>query len=164
MPAPRLRQGRAAKENRGALVQQVPGKTHAQLPRRTRMTTLDPRIGMLASERFYAFSQGYDQEPVMGTLQQVNEALGLATGAAPSAAAPAGVTSLQTAFKTYVVKVTFEFPAWDEVLGLDYPGITAKSKTEANNKARALARNDGHLCSGRGHVYFRATEATTGGE
>ena len=39
---------------------------------------LDPRIGTLANGQFYAFAHGYDQPETVGTLQQVERALGIA--------------------------------------------------------------------------------------
>jgi len=110
---------------------------------------MDARIGQLTRDGkavFYKNEGGY----VEGTLERVEAALGLR--AAPVAATPV-VES-----KTYNVRLTFQFPAWDEKDGIPYNGITAGSKQEANAIARRLAHNDGHLNGGQGRVTFTATE------
>jgi len=43
------------------------------------MSNLDPRIGKLNSGKFYAFAHGYDKEATIGTLEEVECALGLRT-------------------------------------------------------------------------------------
>lgn len=48
------------------------------------MRHLDPRIGTLNSGRFYAFVQGYDQPETVGTLEEVEIALGLRQVASPA--------------------------------------------------------------------------------
>lgn len=57
------------------------------------------------------------------------------------------------------VRLTFQHPAWDEQDGILYEGIVAGSKSEANAKARKMARNDGHLGGGKGRVTFTALQA-----
>lgn len=37
----------------------------------------DPRIGMLSGGRFYAYANGYQNEPVIGSLAEVEAALGV---------------------------------------------------------------------------------------
>ncbi|MBN3744724.1 hypothetical protein G3N96_04650 [Burkholderia sp. Se-20373] len=114
---------------------------------------LDPRIGMLNSGKFYAFVNGYDRPETIGTLEEVETALGLRK-----------VTNVRRArkslrgqaFKTYNVHMTFEFPAWDEVDGYWYDGIAARNKSEANKKARGKAEADGHTVGKR--VWFKAAE------
>jgi hypothetical protein len=54
--------------------------------------------------------------------------------------------------------MTFQYPAWDEKEGIDYNGIDAKSKSDANAVARRMAGRDGHLFGGNGRVVFKATE------
>lgn len=54
------------------------------------------------------------------------------------------------------VRLTFQYPAWDEHDGLWYPSIEANSKSEANAIARRQADIDGHLCGGKGRVSFKA--------
>lgn len=105
---------------------------------------------MLNSGRYYAYVDGYDKEPFMGTLPEVNKAFGWAP-------APIAVQSRRTELRTYNVKMTFQHPAWDEVDGIQYEGIVASSKSGANKQARRLAESDGHVY-GRGLVYFKATE------
>lgn len=39
----------------------------------------DPRIGMLNGGRFYAYVNGYSSEPVIGSLADVEKALGIAS-------------------------------------------------------------------------------------
>ncbi|NIF40195.1 hypothetical protein F3J14_04605 [Burkholderia sp. Tr-862] len=108
---------------------------------------LDPRIGMLNSGKFYAFVNGYDKPETIGTLEEVETALGL------RCAAP--IRKVQP-FKRYNVHMTFEFPAWDEVNGYWYDDVVARSKSEANKRARSLADDDGHTCARR--VWFKAHE------
>ncbi|KVT01113.1 hypothetical protein [Burkholderia ubonensis] len=114
---------------------------------------LDSRIGMLNSGKFYAFVNGYDKPETIGTLEEVETALGLrrATNVRRARRSPRGQP-----FKTYNVHMTFEFPAWDEVDGYWYDGIAARSKSEANKKARDRADADGHTVGKR--VWFKATE------
>ena len=60
--------------------------------------------------------------------------------------------------KTYEVTIRFQFPAWDEVNGIQYT-IDAESKAEAIKDARHQARNDGHTGhGGKGNVYVSAKE------
>lgn len=61
--------------------------------------------------------------------------------------------------KTYDVRITFEFPAWDEKDGIVYPGIEAESKQAAIRRVRRMSANDGHTTGGRGKYWFKATEA-----
>lgn len=114
------------------------------------MTNLDPRIGVLNSGKFYAFVNGYDQPEVVGTLEEVETALGLR--AAPTKASQPKVGA------TYIVKVSFQYPAWDEKNGIDYE-IQACSKSEAITRARTWARRDGHQTTGKGRITYRAVEA-----
>lgn len=109
-------------------------------------TQLDPRIGMLASGKFYAFASGYGMPEVVGTLQQVEQALGIQ------------VKPASKSFKTFDVVMRFEYPAWDEKDGIAYPAIAALSKADANKQARAMAERNGHAVGGRGRYTFTATE------
>ena len=107
---------------------------------------MDPRIGVLNSGQFYAFANGYDQPETRGTLEEVETALGLrATTVSPT-----------RTDGRYEVTLHFQFPAWDEVDGIVYADVLARSKAEAVDRARAMARNDGHAASGRGRYWFRA--------
>ncbi|CAN7780172.1 hypothetical protein LJR296_007946 [Cupriavidus necator] len=111
---------------------------------------MDARIGVLNSGKFYAFANGYHAEPVIGTLEEVEAALGLRV-------APVAPTQKCDAYKPFNVLVKFEHPAWDEAGGIEYTGITARSKSEANKIVRRLAHDDGHTVGRR--AWFTATEA-----
>lgn len=110
---------------------------------------LDPRIGTLNSGKFYAFVNGYGKPETIGSLEQVEAALGLRV---------APVSRPAKKSLVWDVKLTFQYPAWDETTGIDYPGIVAKSKSEANANARQEASRDGHLYGGKGRVTFTATK------
>jgi hypothetical protein len=110
---------------------------------------LDPRIGAMSSGQFYAFAQGYDKPETVGTLREVEQALGIVKTRASNAV---------KTYKSFDVVMRFEHPAWDEVDGISYPGIRATSKAEANKQVRAMAERDGHAFGGRGRYTFTATE------
>ncbi|WP_087865707.1 hypothetical protein [Comamonas thiooxydans] len=112
---------------------------------------LDPRIGMLNSGKFYAYVQGNGKPETVGTLEEVERALGVFKEQTP---APAPANRL----KTFDVVMRFASPAWDEVDGLCYPGIVAEGKAQANQLARKQAERDGHAIGGRGRYTFTATE------
>jgi len=112
---------------------------------------LDPRIGVLNSGKYYAFVHGYDQPETIGTLDEIEVALGLRM--APAA------KKVASELKRWNVTMRFQYPSWDEVNGLEYRDITAANKSEANRIARRQAEDDGHACSGRGRYTFRAVEA-----
>lgn len=115
--------------------------------------SLDPRIGKLNSGKFYCFPNGYDQPEFIGSLEEVEAALGLrAEPPAPKAAGSMLATRL------WCVKLTFQYPAWDEEDGIEYHDISASCKSEANAIARRRASNDGHLCGGKERATFTATE------
>ena len=80
---------------------------------------LDPRIGALATGRFYAFVNGYDKPHFEGTLHQVEQALGLRRQEGSAAA---------RADRDWDVRLSFEYPAWDEREGIWYRGISARTK------------------------------------
>lgn len=114
---------------------------------------MHPAIGQLNSGKFYSYIHGYSAEPFMGTLEEVEVAMGLreqvAAGPKPRALPKA---------KTFDVVMTFQYPAWDEQEGIVYRSIEASSKREANSIARRQADGDGHLAGGKGRVRFQATE------
>ena len=112
---------------------------------------LDTRIGMLNSGKFYAYVRGYGEPETVGTREEVEQALGIFREKA-SVSVPA------KSLKTFDVVMRFEYPAWDEVDGLVYPGIHANSKAQANQFARKQAKRDGHAIGGRGRYTFTATE------
>lgn len=114
---------------------------------------LDPRIGMLNSGKFYAFAHGNGMPETVGTLQEVEQALGIY-----KSHAPVPVTAPAKPEKTFDVVMHFAHPAWDEVDGLSFPGIRASSKSDANKQARKQAERDGHAVGGRGRYTFTATE------
>ena len=109
---------------------------------------MDSRIGVLNSGQFYAFVNGYDQPEVRGTLAEVETALGLRPAAPVSVAA--------TADGLYDVTLRFQYPAWDELNGVVFPRIAARSKAEAISLARTKARNEGHSGTGKGRYTFTA--------
>lgn len=115
---------------------------------------LDPRIGKFSNGKFYAFPLGYDKPEFVGSLEEVEAALGLCPMAPP--AAP------RQSSKIWTVTLRFQFPAWDEVGGIEYQNIEASSRAEANAAARRQAELDGHLCVGKGRLTFFATEKMKG--
>ncbi len=114
---------------------------------------LDPRIGMLNSGKFYCFPNGTGKPELIGTLEEVEVALGLRPPA--ELATPATVAKVDS---DWTVTLRFQYPAWDEADGIEYRDIRASSKSKANAMARRMASNDGHLCGGKGRVTFFATE------
>lgn len=123
---------------------------------------MHPSIGELSTGKFYSHIYGYGVEPYIGTLEEVEIAMGLRE-AAPAPAANLSDRDFETlevapAGKTYNVTLTFQYPAWDEVQGIEYQDIGASSKSEANAIARKMADRDGHLGSGKGRATFVATE------
>lgn len=113
---------------------------------------LDPRIGQLNNGRFYAYVDGYENEPFVGTLEDVREALGI-LGHYP----PAG-QSQKGAGKTWTVVVRFQRPAWFEIHGVEIRDIEAPSKSAAIAIARTRARHDGHTGPAKGRYWFTAVE------
>lgn len=57
----------------------------------------------------------------------------------------------------FKITLIFQFPAWDEVDGIDY-FFSAKNKTDAIKQARRQAEHDGHAIGGRGRYWFKAVE------
>lgn len=153
---------------------------------------MDARIGKLSSGRYYAFAHGWDKPETVGTLAQVEEALGIRSGddGRPLSQEPRGSAMALQAFEDGVVKpscvlqdldltvalpnekktvpgyflwnvtLRFQFPAWDEMDGIVYHNIEALTKSEANAKARRLARIDGHAIGGVGKYWFSAERLT----
>ena len=115
---------------------------------------MDPRIGQLNNGKYYAFVNGFNAEPFVGSVEDVEVALGLREQS--SKIEPTKPSSTE---KTFNVRLTFEYPSWDEKEGILYPGIIASGKADANSQARKRAREDGHLGGGRGRVCFTAEEA-----
>lgn len=112
---------------------------------------LDPRIGCLNGGRFYAYINGYANPPTIGTLSEIESALGVP----PTTLAP---MPPRVADRTWSVTMRFEHPAWDEIDGIEYTDIIASSKAEANQIARKRAQSDGHTGSGKGRYFFSAKE------
>lgn len=120
--------------------------------------TMDPRIGMLMREGrslYYAFVDGYARPAVEGTLEAVEVRLGLRQRVAHTTASSRAVKPC----KDWNVTMRFQHPAWDEKDGIEYRGISARSKSEANRIAARQARNDGHACGHRGRYTFTAVES-----
>ncbi len=114
---------------------------------------LDPRIGKLSNGSYYAFASGYEQPEIVGALAQVQRALRLVD--APEVAAPD---------QLWDVVLRFQYPSWDEVDGIVYRDIRARSKSEAISRARQLATRDGHtIGGGKGRYWFAAQEAGLAG-
>lgn len=93
---------------------------------------MDARIGTIirnGQERFYAFVNGYDAPETMGTLEEVETALGLRL--APVKSAP--TKSVQSA-RTYIVTLTWEGGEKEEV------EVFASSHAKAIQKGRDWKR------------------------
>ena len=118
---------------------------------------LDPRIGKLNSGKFYCFPNGNGKPELIGTLDEVEAALGLR-----AAVDPVSLAKVASRSSIWTVTLRFQFPAWDEVDGLEYRDIRASSKANANAIARRMSGNDGHLGSGKGRVTFTATVTNEG--
>jgi len=110
------------------------------------MKNLDPRIGTLNSGQLYAFVDGYDVPEVVGTLEEVEAALGIRTTVAASVSQDA----------RYTVTIRFQYPAWDEKDGIVYEDVLARSKAEAIAWVHTMARGDGHTGTGKGRYTFTA--------
>ena len=110
---------------------------------------LDPRIGKLSNGKFYAFTKGHNRPEFIGDLEEVEEELGLR---------PKKMRSTVTRHKLWTVTIRFDHPAWDEVDGIEYHGILAATKSEANKIARRKAENDGHVSKAKGRCTFTAIE------
>lgn len=120
------------------------------------MNFMDARIGILNSGLYYAYADGYDAEPTTGTLHDVMSALGL-VNPGEEAKKPGTINKAEiSSFKTYNVNISFEYPAWNEREGIEYQGITAKTKRDAIRIVRSLADSDGHLGTGRGRYWLKA--------
>lgn len=115
---------------------------------------LDPRIGMLNSGKFYCFPNGNGKPELMGTLEEVEVALGIRS----AITVPAVLAHPAKNERLWTVMLTFQYPAWDETEGIQYQDIRATGKAEANAIARRRASNDGHLCGGKGRATFTAAE------
>lgn len=112
---------------------------------------MDARIGQLNGDKFYAYVNGYSAEPFVGTLEEVEVALGLREKQETPAIQRGSA-------KAYTVTIRFQHPAWDEVDGIEYADILAGSKSEAIAKVRKLAADDGHLGRAKGRAWLTAVE------
>jgi hypothetical protein len=108
-----------------------------------KMHTLDQRIGKLNNGKFYAFTKGYKAKEVIGSLEEVEIALGL--------------RAKQKPLKYWDVTAREQFPSYGDD-GQVYRGIEARSKKEACERARDLWRFDGNSGIGCGLVWFKAEE------
>lgn len=113
-------------------------------------------IGQLNNGKFYAYLHGYHNDPTFRESVAALEAL--LAGEPEPVAVVVGPKTARTVNKTYDVAVTFQHPAWNMVDGIEYKGIPAQSKSEANDIARSKAERDGQLGWGQGRVTFKATE------
>lgn len=115
------------------------------------MSNIDPRIGQLNNGKFYAHIDGYAAEPFVGTYDEVAAIL---SGKVLETAPKARVKRQQ-----YSVLIRFQYPAWDEVDGIEYT-TEATSKADAIATVRRLASDDGHIGPGRGRYWLTATKYT----
>lgn len=114
--------------------------------------SLDPRIGTLNSGKFYCFPNGNGKPELIGSLEEVEVALGLRL-------LPAAPTAPEIPMnRLWDVWLTFQYPAWDEVNGIVFTDILASTKSNANAIARRRADCDGHLGGRKGRATFTATE------
>lgn len=120
---------------------------------------MHPSIGQLSNGQFYAYVNGNDAEPFMGTLEQVEVAMGLRAPLEPAPADEKVMPDEPTPQrKTFNVTMRFQHPAWDEVDGVLFEGIVADTKREANEEARRMANSNDLLGWGKGRVTFTAEE------
>jgi len=54
------------------------------------------------------------------------------------------------------VTIRFQYPAWDEINGIVYSDVLARSKSDAIAWVRTMARGDGHTGTGKGRYTFAA--------
>lgn len=101
---------------------------------------LDARIGTLNSGKFYAYVNGYSAEPVVGSLAQVEAALGLRK-AAPK-------------IRTFIVTVTPGVVSWN--VQQYQVEVDARDRNEAIRRARQEYNdNVGVLNNGAGRFSAR---------
>jgi hypothetical protein len=115
---------------------------------------LDPRIGVLNSGKYYCFPHGNGKPELVGSIEEVEVALGLR----PASQAPIALTLTPSNNRLWNVTLKFQYPSWDEVGGIEYQDIVASGKAEANSIVRRRASNDGHLAGGKGRATFTAIE------
>lgn len=94
-------------------------------------THLDPRIGTLNSGRFYAFAHGYDKPETVGTLAEVEAALGLIRQTAAQAA-----RTTRPAVRTFTVTITPNVLTWYAPEAYEVE-VDAATHAEAIKAARA---------------------------
>ncbi|AXQ70058.1 hypothetical protein HOU03_gp210 [Caulobacter phage CcrSC] len=106
------------------------------------MVKLDPRIGVLQTERgtaFYAYPGGYDAPPVRGSREKVEYALGLRRRFNALGDVPFGPY-----LTVYDVEVTVRYRHRRVSRApFRFEGIRAPSKSAANQEARRLLKH-GH--------------------
>lgn len=119
---------------------------------------LDPRIGQLNGPRYYAYAQGYGAPPVVGSLAEVHQALGLTWAEQKPAQVDNPSPKPKPVLSHWRVTMRFQWPAWDEKDGIVYEHIPAESKSAAIRSARRLAACDGHAVGGRGRYWFSAAK------
>lgn len=108
---------------------------------------MDARIGQLMRSGaivHYAYVNGYGAEPVEGTLEQVEIALGLrAAPVTPTPIKPvrkAG-TKRAPAYRDYIVHITKKYPAWYEVGGFDHRVSATSAKAAISQARKDMARD-----------------------
>jgi hypothetical protein len=114
---------------------------------------MDPRIKQLESGKFYAYVKGCPN-PVIGTLRDVEDALGLPRSleAVAAKALPAD--------KLFTVRITFQHSTAGDGGDLKYEDIEAGCEIEAYSNARLKAIRDGHRVKLNGFSSFVATPQT----
>lgn len=119
-------------------------------------TLPDPRIGVLVRgpNKFVYYAAIDGGFPERSTPEEI---LALLNGDEAPQTPVANAAKPAVAFDTYDVVMRFQYPAWDEVDGIPYPGISARSKSEAIETARGYAQRDGHAIGGKGRYWFTAT-------
>ena len=109
---------------------------------------MDSRIGKLNSGTYYAYVNGYNQEPVMGTLEDVEIALGLRQKATVTAQKAENV-------KTYVVRIVSKYPSYNEPAeGSDWECV-ARNVNDAIKQARKMMSDGGHTRQD-GTIFYKA--------
>jgi hypothetical protein len=119
---------------------------------------MDDRIGILNSGTYYAYVNGYNQEPVMGTLEEIESALGirqpLDSALGLRQKAPVSVRKAENV-KTYIVRIVSKYPSYNEpVDGSDWECI-ARDANDAIKQARKMMHDGGHTRQD-GTIFYKA--------
>lgn len=137
------------------------------------MTTLhhpsDPRIGMIirgGAPIFYAYHQGYTADPIEGTLDAVEAALGISYGhRAESPAAPRAVSQSRTSIasarlRRYAVAVSPLITVYsgNQTLGESVEYVFALNRRDAEKQVRQMLRETNGRHAPRCKVSARLTD------